>query len=88
MAVERVLGHGLALQLKKQGAAVSLEQALAHATSAAGQKQVLEHLQKTAPVRYGDDPDRPGGLIRIAADGTKTPGRFVNRVFVPHARGK
>jgi hypothetical protein len=31
---------------------------------------------------YVADPDRPGGIVRIEADGTRTRGRLQNRAFV------
>jgi len=34
---------------------------------------------------YESDPDRPGRIVRIAADGTRTPGRFKGRSFIPVA---
>ena len=33
--------------------------------------------------RYGTDPAFPGLLVRVDPDGKRTPGRFVNRRFVP-----
>jgi hypothetical protein len=32
-------------------------------------------------LRYGTDPAFLGLIIRVAADGTKTPGRYVGRTF-------
>jgi hypothetical protein len=29
------------------------------------------------------DPDRPGLVVKVDADGTRTLGRFVKRVFTP-----
>jgi hypothetical protein len=34
-------------------------------------------------VRYGTDPAFPGYLVRDEPDGTRTPGRYVNRSFQP-----
>jgi hypothetical protein len=34
---------------------------------------------------YGSDPAYPGLVVRIDPDGTRTPGRFENRRFVPAA---
>lgn len=34
---------------------------------------------------YEVDPANPGGIVQILADGSRVPGKFVNRVFVPNA---
>lgn len=34
---------------------------------------------------YESDPDRPGRIVRIAPDGTRTPGCFKGRSFIPVA---
>lgn len=82
MAVEEVLGHRQAMELKKHGTH-SVADALAETRTSHAQEMALEHLAATGQVRYGVDPDRPGTLIRIAPDGTRTRGRFINRTFVP-----
>ena len=37
----------------------------------------------TGRPRYGTDPAFPGFLVRVEPDGRRTPGRFVNRRFIP-----
>ena len=32
---------------------------------------------------YEADPANPDGIVQVLADGTRVPGKFVNRVFVP-----
>lgn len=81
MAIERVLGREYALSLKRRGLAVDLNEALSHASSSAGQEQALAAL-KTSKVRYSADPSRPGRMVRISSDGSRTTGRFVKRTFV------
>ncbi len=82
MALEEVLSHGQARELKKK-AAPSVAEALASARSSEAQEAALAHLLASGQPRYGVDPDRPGFLIRIDPDGTRTTGRFIHRVFVP-----
>lgn len=82
MALEDVLGHREARELKRRGLHVPLEQAVAFAESAEGRAQVRAHLDARGTPRYEVDPERPGGVIRLEADGTRTRGRFVRRVFV------
>jgi hypothetical protein len=84
MALEDVLAHRQAVELKrKRGPSVA--DALATARSSAAQEKALALLNEAGQPRYGVDPDRPGYLIRVMPDGTKTSGRFVNRMFVPTA---
>jgi hypothetical protein len=81
-AVEQVLGHGQLVALKRRAALPEFTDAMREATSEAGQRKALRHLAKLGGPRFGVDPDHPGFLIRIEADGTRTRGRFVNRQFV------
>jgi hypothetical protein len=56
----------------------ALEASLRPGTSDA----VAVRIGHVSPVRYGADPAFPGLIVRIDADGTKTPGRFVGRTFM------
>jgi len=67
------------MALRRQGAARSLMECLADIPE--NREQVLAHLKSRPFPHYEPDPDRPGLLIRTAADGTRTVGRFVNRAF-------
>ena len=44
---------------------------------------VIEKLQARGKPVYSADPRFPGMVVRIDLDGTRTPGRFENRRFVP-----
>jgi hypothetical protein len=81
-AVEQVLGHGQVVALKRHAGLPEFQQAMREATSEAGQRKALRHLQQLAAPRFGVDPERPGLVVRIDADGTRTYGRFVQRRFV------
>ncbi|MFZ5468513.1 MAG: TA system antitoxin ParD family protein [Myxococcota bacterium] len=83
LALEDILGHRQAIELKRRGASVPLAEALAKAGTTHGQELTLRHLESTRQLRYGVDPEHPGMLVRVAPDGKRTRGRFVNRVFVP-----
>ena len=87
-AVEAVLGFADILELQRSGEAVSLDEALARARSPRARAKALKHLEASKRPRYGADPARPGGLIRIEPDGKRTPGRFVGRTFVPDSETK
>lgn len=82
-AVEQVLGHDQLAALKRQAGMPEFADAMRRVSSEAGQRRALAHLQKLGGPRYGTDPERPGGVVRIDPDGTRTRGRFVRRTFVP-----
>jgi hypothetical protein len=60
-----------------------LAAALEHAVSPAFADQVRTSLSRQAGPKYGTHRDYPGYLVRRNEDGTLTPGRMVNRKFVP-----
>jgi hypothetical protein len=81
-AVEQVLGHDEVAALKRQAGMPELVAAMRKATSESGRQRALEHLRKLGGPRYSVDPTRRGGIIRVAADGSRSRGRFVRRRFV------
>jgi hypothetical protein len=97
-AVERALGHSDLLALKasrgelgrvfpdgtKQKAVLELLETVA---SSSDRSSVLERIGRGARTVYGTDPAFPGMIVRIDPDGTRTPGRFENRRFVPTLHG-
>lgn len=84
MAVEAVLDHGQARALKRRGKAlVSLTDAMARAESPEAGREMRAHLMESGQPLYSADPARKGGIVRENPDGSRTPGRFVGRTFVP-----
>ena len=81
-AVEQLLGHDQVAALKRQAGMPEFVAAMKSASSEAGQRRALEHLRKLKGPRYSIDPTRPGAILRIAADGSRSRGRFVRRKFV------
>lgn len=93
-AVENALKHADIGALKRSGG--DLRQAFPSAVQQEQVRRTLETIalsadrtptlhmlmEKTLP-SYGTDPAYPGLIVRFDADGAKTPGRFVNRQFVP-----
>lgn len=61
----------------------ALLQAIRLAVSRNGHARLGAVLRATGRTHYGTDPALPGCLVRIAPDGTRTPGHLVNRQFVP-----
>ena len=93
-AAESALLHEDALALKRSGgdvrsafagkqkreAVLALLDAIVGSTERSG---VVERIHRSAKAVYGTDPEFPGMVVRIDPDGTRTPGRFENRRFVP-----
>jgi len=84
-AIEPLLQGTQALALCRNARPVS--ECLDTVDSPAGQTRVREYLQTIPFPHYEPAPAEPGWLVRIAADGTRTKGRFVNRQFEP-AKGR
>jgi hypothetical protein len=80
-AVELHLRATEALRLKREGEARPLSELLATVGTAAGRKRLAKHLGSRPFPQFEAAPGRPGFLVKIDKDGTRTIGRFVNREF-------
>ena len=80
-AIDPLLNGGQAMAISRRGAARPLLELIAEVEQPAGRKRLAKHLAAQSFPHYEPHPERPGVLIRTAADGTRTTGRFVNRVF-------
>jgi ParD-like antitoxin of type II bacterial toxin-antitoxin system len=81
-AIEPLLKGDTALALKRTGAARPLSEAIAEVGTRAGQERLDGYLQGL-PFPHYEPAQEPGWLVRIDRDGTRTTGRFVNRIFEP-----
>jgi hypothetical protein len=72
-----------ALALKRSGAAQPLSLAMASAEGPLGGELLSRHLASRPFPHFEAAPQHAGMLVRIDEDGTRTVGRFVNRVFTP-----
>jgi hypothetical protein len=79
-SIEPLLRGEEALALRRSGDAKPLSDCLQSVDSPEGRQRVSEHL-KSRPYPHYEPADSPGVLIRIDADGKRTPGRFINRQF-------
>jgi len=70
------------LALKRAGAARSLTDMISSVDSDQGQERLRSYLSARAFPHFEASPDQPGLLVKIDEDGTRTRGRFVNRLFV------
>lgn len=80
-AIEPLLRGAEVLALKKSGEARTLTDAISEIDSDAGRMRVREYLNRS-PYPHFEPSDRPGLLVKIDEDGTRTVGRFVNREFI------
>jgi len=86
-AVEPLLRGDQALALRRAGDAQPLADCLASVGSQAGRRRVADHLNRL-PYPHYEPAAAPGLLIRTEANGKRTFGRFVNRVFQSVKRAK
>jgi hypothetical protein len=82
-AAESLMRGREVLALKGSGGAQSLSAALASVDGAQGREQLRRHLASRPFPHFEAAPEQPGLLVRIDEDGTRTIGRFVNRIFTP-----
>jgi hypothetical protein len=80
-AIEPLLEGSRALALRRAGAAAPMSQCLASVDTAAGRQRVAAYLHSRPFPHYEPAPGTSGLLVRVAEDGTRTPGRFVGREF-------
>lgn len=88
-AVESVLRHGDVRAIKaslarspKGSRRKAVRAAVAQAIDA-DKNLARAKIRAAGQAVYGTDPRWPGRIVRIDADGKRTPGRFDNRRFVP-----
>jgi len=82
-SVELLLEGQQAMALCRNATSRTLAEYLNSADSPKGRRRVAAFLDTQPFPHYQPDPDRPGLLVRIDADGRRTRGRFVNRQFRP-----
>ena len=82
-AIEPLLRGDKALALRRSGNARPLSEALESVDSDEGRQRVRNYLAEQPFPHFEAAPDKPGLLIKIDEDGTRTLGRFVNREFQP-----
>jgi len=80
-AIEPLLRGDRAIALRQAGNLRPLSKAVSEVDSEAGRQRVSAFLNSRPFPHFEPAPDKPGFLIRIDDDGTRTLGRFVNRKF-------
>ena len=82
-SLELLLDGEQVLKLCHNAAARPLSECLESVDSAEGRMRLAGYLASLPFPHYEAHPEKPGLLVRIEANGTRTAGRFVNRKFKP-----
>ncbi len=82
-ALEPLLQGNQVLALRRAGRVKPLSACLDSVDTEEGRRRVKDYLERLPFPHYEPAPDRPGMLVRIEADGTRSVGRFINRQFTP-----
>lgn len=85
-AVEPFLQGSQVLALCRSGSAQSLAESLQSVDTPSGHARLQSFLAEQPFPHYEPAPGKKGLLVRIAQDGTRTVGRFVNREFKPEVQ--
>jgi hypothetical protein len=94
-AVEALVAYRDVLALKRAGEALpvpalagpdEVHGLLASLVANADREGVKARIRAAGTPLYATDPDSPGAVVEIQADGTRTPGRLDGRRFVPAGR--
>ncbi len=81
-SIEPLLRGDRALALQRTGAARSLAESIHSVDTDVGRDRVRSYLESRPFPHFEACQDAAGMLVRIDEDGTRTRGRFINRVFV------
>ena len=88
-SVDLLLEGRQVLAMCRSASARSLSACLGSVDSTEGRERVADFLKSQPFPHYQPHPDRPGLLVRVDADGSRSVGRFVKRQFQPmNARTK
>lgn len=85
-ALEPLMSGDQVMALCRAGAAKPLSACLESVDSPAGRQRVAAQLKTLPYPHYEPAPGKPGQLIRIEANGSRTVGRFVKRHFQVQVR--
>jgi hypothetical protein len=81
-AIEAAVRPATALKLKRRRPVPLLSECLNDIDTPAGRARAAAYLTSAPYPQFSAAPGRPGLVVKIDADGTRTVGRFVKRAFV------
>jgi hypothetical protein len=81
-SVELLLGGRQILAMSRSAGATPLADLVEVAGTSKGKEIFRAYLESEPYPHFEAHPKKPGVLVRIEQDGTRTDGRFVNRLFV------
>ena len=84
--LEPILRGDTAIALHRSGKERKISDAIGEVDSSKGRQKVREYINNKPFPHFEPAPDSPNLLIKIDEDGTRTKGRFVNRVFKTEAK--
>ena len=82
-ATELALRTDEVLRLKQRGEGRSLSECLESVDADEGRRRLAAHLASRPHPHFEPAPGRPGFLVKVDEDGTRSVGRFLNRKFKP-----
>lgn len=82
-SIELALRIDSVLRLKRQGGARPLSDCLRSVHTKEGRRRLATYLAAQPYPHFEPAADRPGFILKVDQDGTRTIGRFVNREFRP-----
>lgn len=82
-AIEPLLRGDDVLALKRLGAAKPLSECLRQISTRKGRARLTDVLRQRPFPHYEAVRGKPGRIVRIEKDGTRTMGKFQNRRFIP-----
>jgi hypothetical protein len=93
-AVEAILAHQELLTLKQVGEVLTplypsvarrqeVHDLLTRIAASTDREPTKKALRESGAPLYATDPERPGMIVQVLPDGTRTPGRLEGRRFVP-----
>ena len=84
-AIDPILNGTQAMAASRRGLVRPLSELIAEVEAPPGRQRLAEHLDGLPFPHYQPHPDRAGLLIRTDANGSRTVGRFQQRIFTPTA---
>jgi hypothetical protein len=87
-AMERVMTGSTVDAVRRRSSSMSLSESIETVNGPKGRERLAAYLNSRPYPRFVADPVEEGVFVREDADGSRTPGRFAGRSFVPQGAEK